>query len=516
MFTRSSNRDPQPVPLLINNASQNRYELDEKSLRKLIRDNDVGDLPAMIISVAGAFRKGKSFLLNFILRYLESADKNAWIGEDDRTLEGFNWRKGSKRETVGILVWSKVFKVKDANGQNVAVFIMDTEGTFDKNASSHHDAVVFTLCTLMSSVQIYNLMQLLNETDLQHLSLCAEYGGFAANETKVENTDGRRCKQFQTLFFLIRDWCNAEEYDHGEVGGKRYLEDHLSFEEDSPDNIKLVREQISFCFEELECFLMPPPGDQATRGREFKGSVGELDGEFKEFLVRFVELILAPGNLRVKKINGKSVRCDELADYCRVYMTVLNSGRVEAKDIYQAAVEGNLMAAVNTHLSGYSESMESCCGGTTHVDAVIEKHRILKPMTMESFDLEFSGTAHASVYLKYMAELDSGVEERLRVRLLKTERERLSQLKSMFGLATTVVGTVGALVGWMVTGGAVLVGAAITHDGGVVSAGAVRRGVVNILVGFRWIFTPREASLPARVLRAVGVFSSSISIVSNR
>lgn len=50
-----------------------------------------------VISVAGAFRKGKSFLLNFFLRYLGSNEEDRqsgeWINSSD-LLSGFKWRGG--------------------------------------------------------------------------------------------------------------------------------------------------------------------------------------------------------------------------------------------------------------------------------------------------------------------------------------------------------------------------------------------------------------------------------------
>lgn len=54
-------------------------------------------LQVSVISVAGAFRKGKSFLLNFFLRYLNASEEarhsGDWIYAGDR-LEGFSWRGG--------------------------------------------------------------------------------------------------------------------------------------------------------------------------------------------------------------------------------------------------------------------------------------------------------------------------------------------------------------------------------------------------------------------------------------
>ena len=40
----------------------------------------------------GAFRKGKSFLLSFILRYLMNDGSGDWMGPADEELTGFKWR----------------------------------------------------------------------------------------------------------------------------------------------------------------------------------------------------------------------------------------------------------------------------------------------------------------------------------------------------------------------------------------------------------------------------------------
>ena len=40
-----------------------------------------------------------------------------------------------ERDTTGILMWSKVFLVKTDKGKEVAVALVDTQGSFDKNRS---------------------------------------------------------------------------------------------------------------------------------------------------------------------------------------------------------------------------------------------------------------------------------------------------------------------------------------------------------------------------------------------
>lgn len=61
---------PQPVQIVVANEEQHSFFLQEQVLERLLLQKKVQDLHVVVVSVAGAFRKGKSFLLDFMLRYM--------------------------------------------------------------------------------------------------------------------------------------------------------------------------------------------------------------------------------------------------------------------------------------------------------------------------------------------------------------------------------------------------------------------------------------------------------------
>lgn len=71
-----------PVQIVIADEEKHEFSLDEEALERILLQERVRDLHAVVLSVAGAFRKGKSFLLDFMLRYMYSqvstTAQNSW------------------------------------------------------------------------------------------------------------------------------------------------------------------------------------------------------------------------------------------------------------------------------------------------------------------------------------------------------------------------------------------------------------------------------------------------------
>lgn len=82
---------------------------------------------------------------------------------------GIRFQSGYKRHTKGIMVWPKVFKRKDKDGNDVwrrsyeflqllslqiAVILLDTQGTFDTCSDLADSAVILAISLLMSSIKV--------------------------------------------------------------------------------------------------------------------------------------------------------------------------------------------------------------------------------------------------------------------------------------------------------------------------------------------------------------------------
>ncbi|KAL0964544.1 hypothetical protein UPYG_G00325430 [Umbra pygmaea] len=346
-----------PVQIVLADEDNHKFELDTEALEKLLLRDEVRDLNVVVVSVAGAFRKGKSFLLDFMLRYmLNKQQSDSWLGEDDEPLTGFTWRGGCERETTGIQVWSEVFVVNKPDNSKVAVLLVDTQGAFDSQSTIKDCATVFALSTMTSSVQVYNLSQNIQEDDLQHLQLFTEYGRLAMEEIHQ--------KPFQTLMFLIRDWSYPYDHQYGPVGGEEFLEKRLKVKQNQHEELQTVRKHIHSCFANIGCFLLPHPGLKVATNPMFDGRLTDIDGDFKKALKQLVPLLLAPENLVEKKIGGANVTCRDLVEYFKAYIKIYQGEELpHPKSMLQATAEANNLLAVAGAKDTYRKSMETVCGG---------------------------------------------------------------------------------------------------------------------------------------------------------
>ena len=343
----NSELEPKAIPVVVHKNGE--FIFDELALQEIIEKNNVKHLPLSVVSIAGAFRKGKSFFLNMLLRYLNAKDKSNWLYDEDKVLKGFSWRGGSEPETKGILVWNQVFRIKISDDEEVAILIVDTQGAFDGDSSVREYTTIFALSTLLSSIQIFNLSQHIQEDDFQNLELFLEYGKLA--------TESSNLKPFQSLMFLIRDWSYPYEHDYGLIGGKQYLKKKISLSNRHPQ-LQQVRENIASYFEDMCCYLMPHPGLEVATNPKFKGEISEISDDFRKHISILVPLILSAENLKIKKVDGNSITGEEFITYFHTYTKLYNGNDLpEAKTVLQATIEASSLLTVNKCVQVYKDEM---------------------------------------------------------------------------------------------------------------------------------------------------------------
>ncbi|NXS64019.1 ATLA2 protein, partial [Brachypteracias leptosomus] len=301
---------PRPIQIVLAHEDDHNFELDEEALEKILLQEHIKDLNIVVVSVAGAFRKGKSFLLDFMLRYMYNRVSNLDFP--------------CRRKVVWYFSHLHLYLV--------AVLLMDTQGAFDSQSTIKDCATVFALSTMTSSVQ-KNVVYMLDTYTFFFYQLFTEYGRLAMEEIYQ--------KPFQFLLPLF-----------------------LQVKQNQHEELQNVRKHIHSCFSNLGCFLLPHPGLKVATNPNFDGRLNDIDEDFKKELRNLVPLLLAPENLVEKEISGSKVTCRDLVEYFKAYIKIYQGEELpHPKSMLQATAEANNLAAVAGAKDLYSKGMEQVCGG---------------------------------------------------------------------------------------------------------------------------------------------------------
>lgn len=241
-------------------------------------------------------------------------DITDWI-EDDSELVYFDWKSGRKPITSGIWMWSEVFTHDFENGEKVAILLLDTQGMFGTHMTIQECTTIFGLATMLSSVQLFNVKEQIQEDDLQQLDLFTGYANYIFNQTNE--------KAFQKLIFVVRDWPFSLDIEYG-WEGKKVIDEIMANDADRSSEMQELRQRIDSSYDEISAFLLPHPGMIIARGKNFTGDLKQIDPQFIKYVEQLVHGICAPENLIIKKINGQKVRAHDFVQYFADYLDILN------------------------------------------------------------------------------------------------------------------------------------------------------------------------------------------------
>ena len=268
----------------------------------------VADKLISIYCIAGRLRSGKSFILGLFLKYLFNGGREDWMDNDIES--SFVYSNREERVTTGICIYSEPIIMKNRRGDDVAVFLMDTQGWHDDKTPKKVNELIFGLSALLSAVVIFNIDKTVGEDDLTHLQ----------NYTNTAQTLAMMGHQpFQRLFFLIRNWISIDEeegFPFGYYDSKRPREfrDFIKHKFD-PNNLdrsdeaKKIRRILHLLYERMSAYLMPYPGN-CVYSKKIDNK--KLDQEFIFHINNLCAVLFDKNNLEQNYFNGKYLRGCEL------------------------------------------------------------------------------------------------------------------------------------------------------------------------------------------------------------
>lgn len=161
-----SDEDCQAIPFIKFLPEEGKFELDAEAKQFLM---GLVDTKLGIVAVCGKYRTGKSYLMNklFVEQYFQRKRK-----QRESKKGGFTVSPTINACTKGLWLWKKVIKAENsANGQEISMIVVDTEGLGAYDEDENHDAKIFLLALLLSSLLIYNSVGTIDENALNSLSL---------------------------------------------------------------------------------------------------------------------------------------------------------------------------------------------------------------------------------------------------------------------------------------------------------------------------------------------------------
>ncbi|XP_065450247.1 RING finger protein 112-like isoform X2 [Chrysemys picta bellii] len=279
-------REPGRPVQLVRLDEEGGLTLAEEALSRCLEQGGVGDAPVCLVSIIGEQRRGKSFLMNCLLRRLRSPEAvdASWMGREDEALGGFECCNGTVTVTRGVWMWDQPLWVQ-AQGRRVAVFLVDTEGSLDLQRRMETSIRLSVFSILLSSYWIFNISSMFTQTEADYLEIFVN----------VANEVGETCNllPIQRLDLLVRDWQLSGSY--GADGGQEFLGEksrHLEASAEQPLVLGALRASGT------QCYLLPHPGTRFTRSSS--GMPGDMDEDFRQCLCDYVTSVVRSAGTHVR------------------------------------------------------------------------------------------------------------------------------------------------------------------------------------------------------------------------
>lgn len=470
--------DPGTAVQLVGLDEDGRLVVHEEALKSCLQSDEVKNRLVCMISIIGEQRKGKSFLLNYLLRKLKSleAEDISWMGEEEQALEGFEWRAGVQPATRGLWIWKKPFII-NSSGEKIAVFLVDTEGSLDIVGNKELTVKMSALSMLLSSHLIFNVSCSLKETELEYLEMFAHVSEEVGKTFCLE--------AIQHLDILVRDWFYPPVY--GVPGGEKYINtvtEQLQSASKYPKALDILKNRS-------RCYLMPFPGKKIVIGST--GTLHDMDDDFRDTLKTYINSMVNSALSHVKVDNrGFKLTAGKLAEKTKKFVELMKKYEYSFSSPLEMAIMLRNFRANDGMKNEYASFIEEQDLNSKSIFTNLKtspskmKERLKDKMAelMRRSERVLEGDEFRKLDLKLELEIRMRTDME-RFMAAYTKRFKLSAIKAGVAVGIGTVGLAGGVVGGVVAGVVVAAEAAVVAVGAVAGTGtfAVIGGSVGAGVG---------------------------------
>ena len=257
-----------------------------------------------VITVAGLYRTGKSYLMNRL------------IGMQ----EGFEIGPTVNPCTKGIWIWGQPVQL----GEDYYAILIDTEGLGSGNKGSV-DLIIFTLSVLLSSFFVYNSMGAISEETLDQLAVVSSAVRMVHGKS---SSDASSSDSFSSppLLWVLRDFNLKLVNEYNQVvSAQDYLETCLKPVSGGGEK-NAIRESIKTLFPDRDCLTMARPVESESELRQInKVPFESLRPGFKSQVEKFVEKVYT--SIEPKRVGGVVLDGLMFTQLVGQYCAILNASQ---------------------------------------------------------------------------------------------------------------------------------------------------------------------------------------------
>ncbi|KAI8499779.1 Guanylate-binding protein 5 [Branchiostoma belcheri] len=321
--------------------------------------------PLSVLAICGPCRSGKSYILSRLLG----------------TADAFELGHRLDPKTFGIWMGTSVLRGKD-----FTIVLLDTEGIDAAGARANQDAGILVMTILLSSLLIYNSLNVPYKTDLEKMQCFINL----AEAVSIKKAQKRKLLEYSEHFpdfmWLLRDVSLKPTDKNGkEISPTEYLKTRVLGKEEEEDEdldestSDKVRKAILTFFSSVECFILERPSEKAYIMNNIASHTSRLNPDFNKGVKELIERLLKLSHAKRGYEKGSTINGMALSIMTKQYVEAVNDPKaVPALDnTWKNTIQLMQKQGIRELVGEYNLQMEAAVSvatnnGTVPLDETIE------------------------------------------------------------------------------------------------------------------------------------------------